>query len=76
MDFENSGDYYAAWHIKDELSKEKQRLIGEMYKGSIDGFWGVNDHGLSADELLSLTVRVEEITRILDALRLGQYKAP
>ena len=60
----------------DELKKENMRLIDEMYKASIDGFYGMNNNDLSPDEIIEKTLRIEELTRILDAIRLGYYKAP
>ena len=47
-----------------------------MYAGSIDGFFGMNNNGLDPDDIIKKTLRIEEITRILDAIRLGYYKAP
>ena len=76
MEFENEGKYYAVWHIKEDLGKEKAKLIDEMYAGSLDGFFGMNNNGLDPDETIKKTLRIEEITRILDAIRLGYYKAP
>ena len=66
--------YIAAYHIKDDLAKEKAILIEQLYAGSVDGFFGINDNGMSPDEMISATHRIEEITRILDAVRLGSYK--
>ena len=74
MEYEKEGNYYAQWHIVRDLKTEKQNLIDEMYKGSVDGFYGLNDNGMSPDELIQVTLRIEEITRILDAIRLGQWK--
>ena len=76
MEFEKEGNYYAQWHVTSDLKKEKQRLLDEMYKESIDGFYGATDSNLSPDEVISISLRIEEITRILDAIRLGYYKAP
>ena len=70
------GTWHCQYIIKEELKKEKARLIDQMYTGSIDGFYGLNDNGLSPDEMIELTLRIEEITRILDAIRLGYYKSP
>ena len=75
MEFEKEGTYYAAWHIKEDLSKEKSSLIDLLYKGSIDGFYG-SPNNMTPDETIAVTLRIEEITRILDAIRLGYYKAP
>ena len=73
---QRQGNWHAQYIIVDDLKREKQRLIDEMYKGSVDGFWGVNDNGMTPDEMIEVTLRIEEITRILDAIRLGYYKAP
>lgn len=70
------GTWHCQYIMTDELKKEKARLIDQMYTGSIDGFYGLNDNGLSPDEMIELTLRIEEITRILDAIRLGYYKSP
>ena len=74
MEYENHGTYYAQWHIKEDLSKEKQSLLDAMYSGSINGFFGATNGELTHDQVLQMTLRVEEITRILDAIRLGYYK--
>ena len=66
--------YIAAYHIKDDLAKEKAILIEQLYAGSVDGFFGINNTGMSPDEMIAATLRIEEITRILDAVRLGSYK--
>ena len=68
--------YVAAYHIKDDLQREKAAIIEKLYAGSIDGFFGINNNGMTPDEMIAATLRVEEITRILDAVRLGYYKAP
>ena len=73
---ENEAKYVAAYHIKDDLKREKAELIDKLYAGSIDGFFGMNNNGLDPDEIIKKTLRIEEITRILDAIRLGYYKAP
>ena len=70
------GTWHCQYIMVDELKKEKLRLINEMYKGSLDGFYGLNDNGYDEEEVLKMTLRIEEITRILDAIRLGYYKAP
>ena len=49
----------AQYIIVDDLKREKQRLIDEMYKGSVDGFWGVNDNGMTPDEMIEVTLRIE-----------------
>ena len=73
---ENEAKYVAAYHIKDDLAREKAEIIEKLYAGSIDGFFGINNNGMTPDEMIEATLRVEEITRILDAVRLGYYKAP
>lgn len=70
------GTWHCQYIMTDELKKEKVRLIEEMYKGSIDGFYGLNDNQMTPDEMIETTLRIEEITRILDSIRLGYYKAP
>ena len=49
---------------------KRSKLIDEMYAGSLDGFFGMNNNGLDPDEVIKKTLRIEEITRILDAIRL------
>ena len=73
---QRQGTWQCQYIIVDDLKREKVRLIDEMYKGSVDGFWGVQDNGMTPDEMIETTLRIEEITRILDAIRLGYYKAP
>ena len=70
------GTWHCQYIMVDELKKEKLRLIDEMYAGSLDGFYGMNNNGLDPDEIIEKTLRIEELTRILDAIRLGYYKAP
>lgn len=74
MEFENHGTYYAQWHIKEDLGKEKQSLLDAMYSGSINGFFGATNEGLTPDEIIEMKLRIEEITRILQAIKLGYYK--
>ena len=76
MEYEKEGNYYAQWHVVEDLKKEKVRLLDEMYKGSIDGFYGLDDNQMTPDDVITATLRVEEITRILEAIRLGYYKEP
>ena len=52
MEFENEGKYYAVWHIKEDLGKEKAKLIDEMYAGSLDGCFCMNNNGLYPDEII------------------------
>ena len=73
---QRQGTWHCQYILTDDLKREKVRLIDEMYKGSVDGFWGVQDNGMTPDEMIEATLRIEEITRILDAIRLGYYKAP
>ena len=70
------GTWHCQYIMVDELKKEKMRLIDEVYKGSIDGFYGMNNNDLSPDEVIEKTLRIEDLTRILDAIRLGYYKDP
>lgn len=70
------GTWHCQYILTDDLKKEKVRLLDEMYKGSLDGFFGASTQGPTQDEIIEMTLRVEEITRILDAIRLGYYKAP
>ena len=74
MEYEKEGNYYAQWHIKEDLSKEKQSLLDAMYSGSINGFFGATNEELTPDEIIEMKLRIEEITRILNAIRLGYYK--
>lgn len=74
MEFEKHGTYYAVWFIKEDLYKEKRDLLDLMYSSTINGFYGATTEGLDPDDVIAMTLRVEEITRILDAIRLGYYK--
>lgn len=74
MEFENYGNYYAQWHIKEDLRKEKQSLLDAMYSSSINGFFGATNEELTPDEIIEMKLRIEEITRIQNAIRLGYYK--
>lgn len=74
MEFENHGTYYAQWHIKEDLGKEKQELLNLLYSESVNGFFGATNESLSPDDVIEVKLRIEEITRILNAIRLGYYK--
>ena len=74
MEYEKHGTYYAQWHIKEDLSREKQDLLGVLYSESVNGFFGATNEVLSPDDVIRVKLRIEEITRILDAIRLGYYK--
>ena len=77
MDYEKEGNFYAVWRIKDDLAKEKQRLIDHLYDISTS-MWGANDvaESYNREETIMISARVDEITKILDAIRLGYYKLP
>ena len=77
MDYEKEGNFYAVWKIKDDLGKEKQRLIEYLYDISTT-MWGEGDitESYNREETILVSARVEEITKILDGIRLGYYKLP
>lgn len=76
MEFENHGTYYAVWEIKQDLAKEKNALMDMLYSGSLNGFYGAGGNNLSEEESLRISVRIEEITRILQGIKLGYYNSP
>ena len=74
MEFENKGDFYAVWKIKEDLQAEKSRLINSL--SDISTSMWANPTDYDKDETIRITLRVEEITAILDNIRLGRYEAP
>ena len=75
MDYETEGNFYAVWKIQDDLKKEKERLINSLYDVSTS-MWNANASDYSREETARISARVEEITKILDGIRLGYYKEP
>ena len=75
MDYETEGNFYAVWKIQEDLKKEKERLINSLYDVSTS-MWNANASDYSPEETAKISARVEEITRILDGIRLGYYKEP
>ena len=64
---QRQGTWQCQYTIVDDLKREKVRLIDEMYKGSVDGFWGVHDNGMSPDEMIETTLRIEDAGDLLNA---------
>jgi len=72
VEFESSANWYPVFQIKQDLMKEKVRLIDELYDESINVWFGGNED--TSPGMAKKMERIEEITRILQALQLGYYK--
>lgn len=75
MDHETEGNFYAVWQIKDDLNREKQMILDELY-GISTSMWQNNGSDYDKERTLELSARVEDINRILDGIRLGYYRSP
>ena len=75
MDHETEGNFYVVWQIKDDLNREKQMILDELY-GISTSMWQNNGSDYDKERTLELSARVEDINRILDGIRLGYYRSP
>ena len=74
MDYQNEGKYLAVYFIKEDLSREKERLLNEMREMTLS-FWGGVDASVD-DKIRALNDRIAEINTILESVRINSYRLP
>lgn len=74
MDFQNEGKYLAVYFVKNDLTKEKMRLLDDMRELSLN-YWGGVDASID-DQIKELNDRISEINTILENIRINNYRLP